>query len=787
MPDKKPAPAVPDLHLDWKRLFEALSLPALLLNQDHEIVMANQEALRLLGIPLSELVGKKCYKVLHDLDFPIFTCPFSSLKESPKQNLAIAEIPITGGDYLVSCSLVDSGDGEMLCLHLMTEITHIKELQRIRDGAPSIYKDLVENANDIIQILDRDGHFLYVNKAWKKTLGYSDEDLKTLRIFDIIHPDCKLKCHDMLDQVMSGTPLYGIEVQFKTKNGGKIIVEGSCNCRFKDGNPVSTRGIFRDITRRKVAETALKELMKRHELILNSIGEGILGIDVHGRLTFVNPVAAKMLGYEPKEMVGKFLHRLIHHTNIDGAAYREQDCPIHATIQRGITMANRRDLFWRKDGSGFPVEFTCTPIMDDGKVTGAVVAFRDVSDRVKAEEERQRMQAQLLQAQKMEAIGTLAAGVAHDFNNLLTAIQGYTEVAMMKLGADHRAKRDLDYVLTATSKAANLVRQLLLFSRKQPMDTAVVNLNELIEGLLKMLKRIIGEDVEIVTRLDPDLFPMRADPGQIEQIVMNLAVNARDAMPDGGTLTIETHSVSLSKETADLITHARPGKYVRITITDTGHGMDEETLSHIFEPFFTTKGPTHGTGLGLSVVYGIVNQHGGWINVYSRLGDGTTFRIYFPAEELQSTPPSVRDKMDELPRGQGELILVVEDDPMVLTIAKEGLTTFGYKVITADTIAKAKKILNSGDFKPDMVFSDVILPDGNGVQLVKLIQEKWPSMPLLLASGYTDEKTGVAIAHVFQFPFLKKPYSVADLLHKVKEIFSSHSSGEKHNGENGGS
>ncbi len=770
MPDNTPPPTQTTPEIDWNTLFEALGVPAFLLNSNHEIVAANREALNVLGLSKEKVVGQKCHELVHGRGTPIEGCPFERLKSSQAHSISVAEVPVTGKDYLVACSRIEKKGAPELYLHLMTEITHIKELQRIRDGAPSIYRDLVENANDLIQIVDPAGRFLYVNKAWKKTLGFTDEDLLNLTIFDIIHPDCNLQCHDLLDQVMSGIPLYGIEVQFKTKKGGKIIVEGSCNCRFKDGAPVSTRGIFRDITRRKMAEAALTQLIKRHELILNSVGEGILGVDAQGRLTFVNPVASRLLGYEAKAMLGKPLHKMVHHTDTYGREYNPDDCPIFSTIKNGVVINNKRELFWRKDGSGLPVEFTSTPIVDDGRVTGAVIAFRDVSEIVKAEEERQRMQAQLMQAQKMEAIGTLAAGVAHDFNNLLTAIQGYTEVAMMKLEQDHKAKRDLEYVLTATSKAANLVRQLLLFSRKQPMDTAVVNLNDLIEGLLKMLKRIIGEDVEIVTHMDEELFPMRADPGQIEQIVMNLAVNARDAMPQGGTLTIETHSVTLTKETAALITHAKPGMFVRLTISDTGHGMDEETLSHIFEPFFTTKGPTQGTGLGLSVVYGIVNQHGGWINVYSRPGKGTTFRVYFPAEDLEAVPVQRLERQEELPRGDNELVMVVEDDPMVLTIAKEGLTAFGYRVVTASNFAEAKKLVEGGEVEPDLVFSDVVLPDGDGVELASLVLERWPSMRILLASGYTDEKTGVAIAHEFKFPFLKKPYSVADLLHKVKEV-----------------
>ncbi len=765
------------LPVEWREIFDALGYPALLIDDSHTIVAANAICLGLFGFSREdELLGRRCHALAHGTSSPLDDCPLRILAVDPHQGVATAAVPAVNKQFLVTCTRVDDPDRGNLFLHVMVEITSLKELQRIRAGSASLYMDLVENANDIIQIVDTKGRFLYVNRAWRSALGYSQEEVARLTLFDIIHPDCQLSCHELFDRVMKGEPLVNVEVQFRTKDGGKIICEGSCNCRYEDGIPVSTRGIFRDITRRKMAEKALTELMKRHELILSSVGEGIVVIDMAGLITYVNPTASTLLGYLPKELLGRNLHDLVHHTDSEGNPFELSACPIYTTLTQGCTVQNRRDLFWRKDGSGVPVEFTSAPIVDDGEITGCVVAFRDVSEKVRAEEERERMEAQLLQAQKMEAIGTLAAGVAHDFNNLLTAIQGYTEVAAMKLDQDHPARKDLEYVLNASSKAANLVRQLLLFSRKQPMEMEVVDLNELIEGLLKMLKRIIGEDIEIITRLESNLLPVKADPGQVEQIVMNLAVNARDAMPNGGTLTLETASVELTKETAQIIPHGRPGLFVRLTVSDTGHGMDEETMSHIFEPFFTTKGPAHGTGLGLSVVYGIVNQHGGWINCFSAPGEGTTFRIYFPAEEVAAQSGASLPRTGEAPRGRGELVLLVEDDPMVLTMAKEGLETFGYKVITASNMADARAVMAEADTRPDLIFSDVILPDGDGIEVVTGAMKRWPGIRVLLASGYTDEKTGVAIAREFRFPFLKKPYSVEEMLIKVREALED---GEK--------
>ena len=754
----------------WRELLDAVGHPALIIDRDHTILAANGTCLRLFGVGSEEeLKGRSCYSLAHNTSEPVDDCPLRVLARDPSRGLAAAAVPALGKEFLVSCTQVELEGGERAFLHVMVEVTAAAELQRIRDGLPSLYRDLVDNANDLIQIVDPQGRFLYVNRAWLRTLGYSREEVAHLTLFDVIHPDCRLSCGEQFRRVLEGEPLYHVEVQFRTKEGGKVICEGSCNCRFEKGVPVSTRGIFRDITRRKVAEQALAELMRRHELILNSVGEGIVVVDPAGRLSYANPVALSILRYEQKEIMGRDLHTLIHHTDQEGRPHPPSACPINLTLTEVVTISNRRDLFWRKDGRGVPVEFTSTPIVDEGRVTGAVVAFRDVSEKVKAEEERKRMEAQLLQAQKMEAIGTLAAGVAHDFNNILTAIQGYTEVAAMKLKDDHPVRQDLEHVLEASGRAANLVRQLLLFSRKQPMEMELVDLNRLVEGLLKMLKRIIGEDVEVVTRLESGLWPLRADPGQLEQIIMNLAVNARDAMPDGGTLTLETASVELTPETARLVPHGRPGRFVRLTVADTGHGMDQETLSHIFEPFFTTKGPARGTGLGLSVVYGIVNQHGGWINCFSTPGRGTTFRIYLPAEEGGEAGESHFPDTAAAPKGRGELILLVEDEPLVLGMAQEGLTAFGYQVVTATNLQDAREIMARGEPRPRLVFTDVVLPDGDGIEVANEARRRWPGVAVLLASGYTDEKTGVAIAREFRFPFLRKPYTVEEMLKKVRE------------------
>ncbi len=393
-----------------------------------------------------------------------------------------------------------------------------------------------------------------------------------------------------------------------------------------------------------------------------------------------------------------------------------------------------------------------------------------IMDRRQAEEEKEKMQAQLLQAQKMEAIGTLAGGVAHDFNNLLTAIRGYIDLVMMKVDETEPFYRNLKQIRNASVRAADLTRQLLLFSRKQPMEFIHLNINRTVDDLLKMLNRLIGEDIEIRTFLEPDIWTVRADPGSIEQVIMNLAGNARDAMPNGGSLTIRTENVLLDEEYCRVALEARPGKFVCLSVEDTGVGMSKNITQHIFEPFFTTKEAGKGTGLGLSVVYGIVKHHEGWINVSSIFGRGSTFRIYLPASSEKSEDEERRADPFHYLHGSGERILLVEDEEGVRSFASEVLRESGYSVAEAANVHDALEIFEreKGDFH--LILSDVVLPDKSGLHLVDQLLSYKPDLRVLLSSGYSDQKSQWRLIQEREFRFLQKPYALADLLQAVKDV-----------------
>jgi signal transduction histidine kinase/CheY-like chemotaxis protein len=392
-----------------------------------------------------------------------------------------------------------------------------------------------------------------------------------------------------------------------------------------------------------------------------------------------------------------------------------------------------------------------------------------VFQRIQAEEENKRIQFQLLQSQKMEAVGVLAGGVAHDFNNLLTTILGNADLAMGEVNESDTLYSDLEEIKEAAVRAASLTRQLLLFSRKQPMGYAPLNINNTVEDLLRMLNRLIEEDVTIDTDFESDIRTVVGDKGTIEQVITNLAVNARDAMPRGGKITIRTKNVILDRECCEVIPESRPGEFICLSVSDAGVGMDKETIKRIFEPFFTTKGGEKGTGLGLSVIYGIIRQHKGWINVYSEAGQGTTFKIYLPA-----TSSKVEDKTKEkiVPkefRSHGEKILLVEDDESIRKYVITVLASNGYVVSEANGVKEALGIFEKegGDFQ--LVLSDVVLTDGLGLELVERLLLLKSQLGVILSSGYLGEKSQWSVIREKGYLFLQKPFASNDLLEAVRE------------------
>lgn len=516
------------------------------------------------------------------------------------------------------------------------------------------------------------------------------------------------------------------------------------------------------------AFTAVREGERFLTSIFSSIQDGLIILDANLNIVRVNPATEQWYAHA-KPMEGKKCFQVCQ-----GCHTPCQLCPAQRTLAEGVTA---HEVLTKRGPAGEAIgwlDVFTFPLVDltSSRTKGVILCLRDITSRIRGEEALRHQEEQFYQSQKMEAVGRLAGGVAHDFNNLLTVIMGYCEIMELHFGPG-ALPMEVSHIKKATEQAAALTRQLLAFSRRQPVELQALNLNAVVADMGKLLQRLLGEDIELRCLPDPGLARVRADKGQIEQVLMNLAINAADAMPAGGCLTISTENQTLPSSHPRVVLERRSGPFVCLTVADNGAGMDQETRARIFDPFFTTKGPARGTGLGLSTVYGIVRQHEGWIEVDSEPGMGATFRLYLPILENQVESPFQEVAALKRLQGQGELILVVEDEEGVRGLAAQGLRENGYEVATAATAEEAQKILAGAMDAVRLIFCDVVLPDCSALELLDRVLPQHPSLPVLLTSGYTDEKSQWPLIQARGWPFLYKPYSLADLLAHVKEALES--------------
>jgi PAS domain S-box-containing protein len=508
------------------------------------------------------------------------------------------------------------------------------------------------------------------------------------------------------------------------------------------------------VTARQNASLATAE-RERLAAAVDQAAEAILTTDRAGHVTYVNLAFSRMTGLPTEQVIGSdpdMLRSLAGPEPID---------EMTTALARGESWAGRASLK-RLDGTAVEIDMAVAPLRDgSGNINGSVAVARDISHE-------RALEAQLAQAQRMEAVGRLAGGIAHDFNNILTAISGFAELAAAEIPADHAVATDLEQILKASDRAAALTRALLAFSRRQVMQAKLVDLNEILGGLTPMLGRLIGEDIQLIVRLDPDLGPTMADRAQLEQVVVNMAVNARDAMPEGGTLAVSTCNTEVDAEHARAHVGAVAGPYVTLVVTDTGVGMTEEVLEHAFEPFFTTKERGKGTGLGLSTVIGIVQQSGGFLEVKSEPNVGSTFTVHLPRAEGSAHPDEVTD-FSTVALGGSEIILVAEDEDAVRLFVERVLTGAGYRVLTAAhgaaAVATAKSINQL-----DLLVTDVVMPGMSGVELTAQLAKHRSGLPVIYASGYSEESALRDALGDERVPYLAKPFTAEELLTTVREV-----------------
>lgn len=636
------------------------------------------------------------------------------------------------------------------------DVTERKRAEDALKASESKYRALMEQASDGIVIFTTSGDILEVNNSFCDIVGNTCEELVKLNVLDLVDRHELINNPLHFDQLRVGNTVIG-ERHMLRKDGTRVGVEVSMKM-LNDGR---IQAIVRDIEERKRAEQALRESEERYREMVENAIDMIVTHDLEGRFTSANKACEKLTGYTRDEAIQLTVPQVVAPKHLETVR------KVFAEKMRGVAETFYEVEIKAKDGRLIPLEISSRLNYRNGAPVGVQIIGRDITRRRQLEE-------QLQQAQKMEAIGRLAGGIAHDFNNLLTAITGYSELALRKIEKENPLARNITEIRKAAERATILTRQLLAFSRKQMLKPKIVNLNQIIGEMSKMIQRLIGEDVELEIDLDPQLGQVEADPNQIEQVIVNLAVNARDAMPQGGKLSIKTcNAAARASGAGKTTTPQHLDNYVLLAVSDTGHGIDAETQQHIFEPFFTTKETGKGTGLGLSTVYGIVKQSEGYISVASEVGSGTLFRIHLPrVDQLPDKVVLGAPAATEFPRGK-ETILLVEDDELVRHVALASLELSGFRVLVAANGMEGLELCEQNEETIDLMLTDVVMPQMSGRELAEKVASIRPQIKILYMSGYNED---AIIRHGLsskQINFIQKPFTPEQLARRVQEALQS--------------
>ena len=732
---------------------------------------ANEAALKLLGYTKEEITSLNFYSILEEDQLP---AAFKSMEEviqtGARKNPIELKLRKKNGDSVwveAEASLIYR-EGKPYAIHgIARDITERKRVEEALRTEKERFQTVSENAPFGMLMIDRNGAFTYMNPKFREMFGYDLTDVPDGRTwFRKAYPDATYR-HAVISDWFSD--LEGFKPGERrprtftaTCKGGTKKTINFISVQLETGEHLMT---CEDISERRQAEVALRAEKQRFQTLSESAPFGMVMIDKDGTFRYMNSKFKELFGYDLSDVPnGKTWFRKAY----PDPTYRHNVVSTWKNDLTSVSPGEKRPRTFKvtcKDGTEKIVNFI--PVQLE---TGEnLMACEDISDLKRTEGENAALQEQLRQSQKMEAVGQLAGGIAHDFNNLLTIIKGYSQLSLLELNEGDPLWGNMKEIQKTTGRAADLIHKLLAFSRRQILDMKVLDLNDILRDLDRVLRRIIGEDIELVTTLKEDLWRVKVDSGQMEQVIMNLAVNARDAMPSGGKLTIETANIELDETYARTHIAATPGRCVILSVSDNGVGMTPEVKERIFEPFFTTKEKGKGTGLGLSTVYGIVKQSGGNISFYSEPGQGTTCKIYLPTvdEPLEEVRPSSTG--EELPSGS-ETILLVENQEDVRKLALRVLERQGYRVLEASNGSEALMICEEGKEPIHLILTDVVMPKMGGKELADRIKTMRPEIRVLFTSGFT----GNAMVHRgildSGIPLLQKPFMPSALAQKVREV-----------------
>ncbi len=741
----------------YRALFEQSRDAIAILSPAGSFIDVNQSFLELFGYTLDEIAGLNARELWADPEH------FSQWRQRLERDGYVRDYlwkALTKDarvlDCLATTSVNRTKEGEIEYQTISRDVTEQQRAQDALRESEEKYRLIFQYSPIGVFHFDTNGIITACNDSLVEILGSSRDRLIGANALKIVTDQNVLRA--IKKAISGGIDHY--ENYYTSVTGGRTTY---AKCDFgpifgNDGAIVGGIGLLEDVSERKQAEEELHRSETKYRTILETITDGYHEVDLEGNLTLVNDSFCRILGYSHQELLGFNYRLFMDEKNADRIfdAYNQ-------VFKTGRPNPGFTYQIIRKDGTRRDVSVSIVLMMTpDNQPTGFRSILRDITDRRLLEE-------QLRQAAKMEAIGQLAGGIAHDFNNLLTAMIGYCNLMAEELPLDGPHQEKLSCVTHTAERAAALTQQLLAFGRKQVLEMRPLNLNEVVSAFESMLRRLIGEDIEISMQLDRDLSTVQADSGQMDQILLNLCVNARDAMPAGGQVTLETADVVLDEEYARAWPEVVPGPYVMLSVSDTGMGMDSETIAHIFDPFFTTKDKGVGTGLGLATVYGIVKQHQGHISAYSEPGLGTTFKVYLPQSARVTGLDSQRAPFGPKPYGT-ETVLVVEDEPVVRNLASEALKMLGYAALTAADPTEAIAVSGNHDGPIDLLLTDVVLPEMDGRSLYNTLSRSRKDLKVLFMSGYTEDfivHRGVLDQGVH---FLRKPFSIDRLGRKIRQV-----------------
>ena len=742
----------------------------IVVDSDMKIRTVNKATCELLGYKEKEIIGEPVEIIFAETEILLKEKKLEKLiEEGEVKNFETSfrtkdsrNIPV-----LFSSSVMKDKDGKMIRLVCTgRDVTERKQTEEALLNAAQQWRTTFDGISDMVCLLDPEGKILRCNNAMAGFLKKPFSDIIGRTHWEIVYgttaPIQECPVMRMRETHRRQTAILPINDRWFNIAVDPLLDE--------TGGLIGAVHIMSDITDHKQAEEALRRSEEKYRTILENIEEGYFEVDIAGNFTFFNDSICRIWGYPKEELMG-----------MNDRQYTDQGNAkklFQAFNKVYRTGEPAREFDWeiiRKDGTKKYIEASVSLQKDpSGKPMGFRGVIRDITERKQTEEEMAAVQEQFRQSQKMEAVGQLAGGIAHDFNNLLTVIHGYSELILTSLDENSRLRQDVREIIHASERASSLTRQLLAFSRKQILQPKVLDLNAHVSNMDKMLRRMIGENIELMTLLAKDLGRTKADPGQIEQVILNLAVNARDAMLNGGKLTIETANIELDENYTRSHIGVTPGHYVMLSVSDTGVGIAREVKERIFEPFFTTKEKGKGTGLGLSTVFGIIQQSGGNIWVYSEPGLGTTFKIYLPRieEDTESLKPSAVSTKSL----QGsETILLVEDEEIVRKLACTILQKNGYEVLEAPNGEEALRIVQGQNGNPiHLLVTDVVMPGMSGRQLADRLERVRPGTKVLFMSGYTDD---TIVHHGVLDPgiaYIQKPFTPDALASKVRDILDGH-------------